>query len=164
MNGPVEIVAGYLPGCLGWIIQAHGEYYARRWNLGPAFELDVARGLAELMTRFDEDNDGLWLARRDGRVVGAIVLDAHPPGQPGARLRFFIMDESLQGQGVGGRLADALLDHARRRGIAPVFLWTFEGLAAARRIYETRGFRLVEEYVDTDWGRPVNHQKFLLEA
>jgi hypothetical protein len=43
-----------------------------------------------------------------------------------------------------------------------VYLWTFEGLDAARHLYEKYGFKLVEEYEGTQWGTTVVEQKFEL--
>ena len=39
-------------------------------------------------------------------------------------------------------------------------MWTFEGLGAARHLYEKAGFRLVEEHKGTQWGSEVNEQRF----
>ena len=41
-----------------------------------------------------------------------------------------------------------------------VYLTTFAGLAAARRLYEEIGFTLTSEHADTTWGVPLNEQRF----
>jgi N-acetylglutamate synthase-like GNAT family acetyltransferase len=43
-------------------------------------------------------------------------------------------------QGVAGKLLDALLAHARAKGIAEIFLGTTDKFLAAHRFYEKRGF------------------------
>jgi hypothetical protein len=40
---------------------------------------------------------------------------------------------------------------------------SFEGLGAARHLYEKRGFRLVEQRRGKQWGTEVNEQRFLLQ-
>jgi hypothetical protein len=39
---------------------------------------------------------------------------------------------------------------------------TFEGLDAARHLYEKNGFRLAEQQRGIQWGREVNEQRFVL--
>jgi len=43
-----------------------------------------------------------------------------------------------------------------------VYLWTFQGLATARRLYEKHGFRLAEERAGSQWGTQVMEQRFVL--
>ena len=45
------------------------------------------------------------------------------------------------GEGIGGRLVDALLAGARTRGYDRAQLWTQKDNPSARRLYEGRGFR-----------------------
>ncbi len=45
-------------------------------------------------------------------------------------------------------------------GFDRAFLTTFAGLNAARSLYEARGFRLVQEEIDTSWGSPLTEQRF----
>ena len=41
-----------------------------------------------------------------------------------------------------------------------VQLWTFQGLDAARRLYESYGFQLEEEWPGAQWGKEVVEQRF----
>jgi hypothetical protein len=43
-----------------------------------------------------------------------------------------------------------------------IFLWTFEGLDAARRLYERHNFRLCETQEVDQWGQHIREQKFEL--
>ena len=58
-------------------------------------------------------------------------------------------------------IADAM-EFCRHAGYGRVHLWTFEGLEAARHLYEKAGFRLAAERRVEQWGREVlNEQMFL---
>jgi hypothetical protein len=53
------------------------------------------------------------------------------------------------------------MDFCRRKGYPEVYLWTFEGLGAARHLYEKHGFVLVEEQPGDGWGMTVKEQRFV---
>ncbi|HEX7640544.1 MAG TPA: GNAT family N-acetyltransferase, partial [Burkholderiaceae bacterium] len=159
--GPaVEVVRGYRPGAIGRVAEMHGTHYARRWGFGRFFESRVAADLAEFSARADRPANGLWLALQDGRVVGAVAIDGEDLGDGLAHLRWFIVDDGLQGGGVGRRLLDAAIAHCDDRAFRETRLWTFAGLDAARRLYEHRGFVLAEEWLGTQWGSEVTEQRF----
>jgi RimJ/RimL family protein N-acetyltransferase len=58
-------------------------------------------------------------------------------------------------------LADALA-FCRGRGFVSVWLTTFDGLEAARRLYEAAGFRLEHAARDSHWGVEVLEQRMRL--
>ena len=159
---PVEIVNGYLPGAIGRIAELHAAYYHEHWGFGLFFESKVATELAAFLERFDEGRDGIWLARAAGRVEGSIAIDGHGASKEGAHLRWFIVSNAAQGGGVGTRLIQRAIRFCRQNGFRRVYLNTFEGLDAARRLYERAGFSLVEQRSGTQWGTEVNEQRFEL--
>jgi len=158
----VEILKGYRPGALGRVVELNGAYYHDHWGFGVFFEAHVAAVLSEFLLRYDEQQDGFWTAVRDGRVEGHITIDGSHAGTEGARLRYFIVSGALRGQGVGKRLMDTAMGFCRDAGHQQVCLWTFEGLHAARHLYEEAGFELVEQRRGTQWGVEVNEQRFEL--
>jgi len=154
-------IGGYVPGSLGRIVELHGRYYARHWRFGAFFEAKVAQELGELASRFDPKRDGLWVATGGGDVVGGIVIDG--AGAPEtARLRFFIVADGHRGAGLGERLMRTALDFCRNAGYRSVYLTTFAGLDAARKLYERHGFVLTEEHPQRTWGEQVIEQRFEL--
>jgi len=153
-----DIVRGYRPGAIGRIAQMHGRYYARDWGFPPSFEALVARELADFVDGYDPARDGLWLLDPQ-RVVGSIAL-VGPRGEEPARLRWFIVDDEARGSGAGALLMQAAMDFARAAGFRRVYLTTFAGLDAARRLYERHGFNLTGESPDDHWGATVNEQRF----
>ncbi|MDE2364490.1 MAG: GNAT family N-acetyltransferase [Hyphomicrobiales bacterium] len=141
----------------------HAGYYRRAWGFGDFFKEKVARDLAEFREASPHCDCGLWFARRaDGAIAGSIAIDGRRAADCGAHLRWFIVDDLSRGTGAGARLIDAALAFCRARGFASVYLWTFAGLDSARRLYESRGFRLAGEAEAETWGTRVREQKFVL--
>lgn len=158
-----ELIRGYVPGALGRIVELHGNYYSQHWDFGFYFESRVAKGFAEFLERYDELRDGIWLATLNGTVEGSIVIDGHHAETEGAHLRWFIVSDALRGTGMGNKLLTTAIEYCRQREYTSVYLHTFEGLDAAKHLYEKSGFQLIEQSTGTQWGTEVNEQKFLLE-
>jgi len=155
-------ICGYFPGAIGRIVELHGRYYAREWRFGRYFEAKVANELGELLARFDPARDGFWIAAEGEEIAGGIAIDGS--AEPGAaRLRFFVVDEVHRGAGLGERLMRAALDFCRHTGQLHVFLTTFAGLDAARKLYERHGFVLTEERPHRTWGVDMTEQRFDLD-
>ena len=159
-----QITRGYVPGAIGRVAEMHAAYYHREWGFGLFFEARVAVELAEFLGRYDEGRDGFWTARVDGSIEGSIAIDGLHAGAEGAHLRWFIISDALRGQGAGSRLLETAIGFCHGCGYRRVYLNTFEGLHAARSLYERHGFRLVEQHRGTQWGREVDEQRFELET
>jgi len=149
------------PGALGEVVALHGRWYARHWKFGAYFEALVARDLGGFLLEFDPARDGLWIEHDDDdSVTGSVaIVGPRAPSAP-ARLRWFIVDERMQGRGLGRKLMRCAMQFCREVGHRQVTLTTFAGLDAARALYEAHGFHLTEEHVDRTWGVPVTEQRF----
>ncbi|HPC16532.1 MAG TPA: GNAT family N-acetyltransferase [Candidatus Hydrogenedentes bacterium] len=158
----IEIRRGYVPGALGRVVELCGAYYHDHWGFDVFFEAKAAADLAEFLLRYDPARDGFWTAWVAGRLEGHISIDGRHAGDAGAHLRYFIVSDALRGHGAGNRLMRAAMDFCREAGHRRVFLWTFEGLHAARHLYEKHGFRLVEQRPGTQWGKEVNEQRLVV--
>lgn len=157
---PFTITSGYLPGSIGRIAEMHGTYYHAHWGFGLFFEARVATELSTFLQRYDASRDGIWTAVVNGRVEGSIVIDGRHARREGAHLRWFIVSDHLRGTGAGRQLLERALNFCRSNHYRKIFLWTFEGLDAARHLYETAGFRLVRQEHGVQWGTEVNEQYF----
>lgn len=155
-------IAGYVPGAIGRVAELHAAYYGANWGFGLDFEAQVAAGLAGFLLRFEPGRDGFWTVSQAGRVQGAVAIDGARAAMLGAHLRWFILAEELRGQGLGDRLLGEAVDFCRRCGHASAYLWTFQGLDTARRLYEKHGFRLAEAREGSQWGTLVMEQRFVL--
>jgi GNAT superfamily N-acetyltransferase len=154
----------YLPGSIGRISELHARYYNKLVGFGLPFESKVARELAEFCERYDSERDGLWLVLQDGEIEGSIAIDGCHAAQDGAHLRWFITSDKLRGTGMGSALLAAAMEFCQSRQYHQTYLWTFEGLSAARHLYEKFGFRLVFQQPGTQWGAEVNEQRFELQT
>jgi DNA-binding MarR family transcriptional regulator/GNAT superfamily N-acetyltransferase len=160
----VVIESGYRPGVVGRVVAMHATYYAAHAGFGQPFESQVAAGLADLVGRLDNPGNGLWAAVCDGLIVGAIAIDGEDLGTGDAHLRYFIVDDTVRGTGVGRRLLAEALRFCDAAGFPATRLWTFKGLDAARSLYESRGFRLESEQDGATWGRMVREQCFVRQC
>ena len=160
----LTIHKGYIPGSIGRIVELHACYYSKLVGFGLPFESKVARELSEFCERYNGERDGLWLALQHGNIEGAIAVDGSHAEQDGAHLRWFIASDNLRGTGVGTALLTSAMEFCQSRRYERVYLWTFEGLDAARHLYEKFGFRLTHQQRGTQWGSEVNEQRFELRA
>jgi len=158
----IEVTKGYVPGCIGRVAELHGTYYAENWGFGRYFEAKVATELSEFLNRYDERRDGFWTISMADRVEGSITIDGIHGDDNGAHLRWFIMSDALRGKGAGNKLMDTAVEFCRDRNYGRVYLWTFEGLDAARHLYEKAGFELAEQFSGNQWGTEVTEQRFEL--
>lgn len=156
----IELYQGYRPGCIGRITELHADYYAGQSGFGVYFESRVARELAAFCERYDGTRDGLWLALVDDRIEGAIAIDGQHVDTEGAHLRWFIASDRLRGSGAGTRLLARALAFCDERRYPTTYLWTFDGLLAARHLYEKQGFLMVHQQPGRQWGAEVLEQRF----
>ena len=126
-------LTGYIPGAIGRIVELHASYYSRHWGFGLYFESKVALDLAEFLNRLNDSRDGFWVAVANHKIIGSIAIDGIKAGSDGAHLRWFILDPEYRGYGYGNVLLKEAIGFCRGRNIHRVYLWTFEGLDAARR-------------------------------
>jgi GNAT superfamily N-acetyltransferase len=159
-----HLAQDWVPGLIGDIAALHARHYAASHGFGAAFEAKVAREFGDFLARRDPVRDHLRGVIAEGRALGSIVVDGTEPGLPAgtAHLRWFILDATVRGSGLGRRLLAEALDHARAADFARVYLWTLAGLPAAERLYGEAGFLLTEEITGAQWGTPVTERRLEL--
>ena len=164
---PAERVVTLRPpalGDLGWVLHRHATLYAAEFGWDATFEELCARIIAEYTTLRDAHPDRAagWIAEVDGVPAGSVFCV--PDGDTTARLRLLLVEPWARGLGLGARLVGQCLQFAREVGYADITLWTYDRLAAARKVYRAAGFTLTSEHPDDafgdhmmsqTWSRPV---------
>ncbi len=141
------------PGDIGWIVHRHGALYAAEYGWDETFEALVAEIAGRFLKSHDAKKERCWVAERDGEIVGSVFLvDA---GAGVAKLRLLYVEPSARGLGLGRRLVEEALRFAKAAGYLKATLWTNDALTAARRIYETMGFRLVSSEPHHSFGKDL---------
>jgi len=157
----LQIHTGLRPGDLGYVIYLHGTLYAREYGLDHTFEGEVANGMGEFAKLFDEKKDYFAVAELEGRIVGSIAINGllnHT-----AQLRWFLLDPSVRGMGLGKRLITEALDFCRERKFRSVYLWTISELKTAAHIYHETGFQITQEIKREIWGGVRTEQRYDLQ-
>jgi GNAT superfamily N-acetyltransferase len=181
---PIELRTELRPGDLGRVAYLHGTLYAREYGWDATFEAYVAAGLAEFVLDHDPARERIWLAERDGDIVGSIAIvrargaesggaavegaapvagKSSPTPEEVAQLRWFLVCPEVRGRRVGRRLIGEALAFCRAAGYRRVILWTVAGLEAAAHLYRAAGFRRVEAMTHEQWGRVVTEERYELE-
>ncbi len=128
------------PGDMGWVIERHGAVYAEEYGWDATFEALVAQICADFVNHFDPARERCWIAEMNGKRVGCVFVVKSDDVT--SKLRLLLVEPEARGLGLGGRLVDECIEFSRASGADTLTLWTNSILAAARHIYEVRGFRL----------------------
>lgn len=108
----------------------------------------------------------IWVAERDGEVIGSVTLAA--AGEPYADIalagelefRMLVVDPAVQRSGAGKALVGAIIEHAKALdGTRAVALTTGSGWESARGLYAKTGFSRAPE---RDWFVPNTDIKLLV--
>jgi N-acetylglutamate synthase-like GNAT family acetyltransferase len=160
VNADIVLRHDLRPGDVGSVVWLHGTVYAAEYGFDFTFEAYVAGPMADFVVHRTE-RDRLWIAERDGRIVGCIAIIGVSDKE--AQLRWYLVDPSTRGLGLGKRLLHEAIAFANKRGYGSIFLWTVSALTAAAHLYQEAGFRKVEEKPGRHWGTDVIEEKYILQ-
>jgi DNA-binding MarR family transcriptional regulator/GNAT superfamily N-acetyltransferase len=138
------------PGDMGWVVQQHGEIYAREYGWNMEFEALVAGVVAGYVKSHQPQWERCWIAEVDGERAGSVFVVRKSATV--AQLRLLILAPQARGHGLGKQLTEECIAFARGKGYRKMVLWTNGNLLAARAIYAKLGFRRVKSAPYTGYG------------
>lgn len=160
-SAPAVVLRPHRPGDMGWIIHRHAALYAQEYGWDGSFEALVAEVAAGFIRNFDPARERCWVAELTGEPVGSVFVVRQDDAT--AKLRLLYVEPSARGFGIGRRLVDEAVAFARATGYRRMVLWTNDILHAARKIYESAGFVLVESERHHSFGHDLVGETWALE-
>ena len=148
-------------GDAGWIIQQHGELYARDEGFDMSFEALVAEIMADFIRRRYPARDRAFIAARGDERLSCIFCVGKD--ELTAKLRLFLVVQEARGHGLGHRLIAACMDWAKAQGFARMELWTHESHEAACALYAAHGWHLVRSEAVKSFGVQLVEQSWEIE-
>jgi len=150
-------------GELGWLIHRQGLLYNQQYGWNIEFEALIAKLYHDYEMAPETPPKALWIAERNGAVVGSIF--AMPSeGRPGtAQLRMLYVEPEARGLGIGRMLVDQCVRFSRDSGYKRVRLWTQSVLTPARKIYSAAGFKMVDSAPHHSFGADLVGENWELE-
>ncbi|MCB1478735.1 MAG: MarR family transcriptional regulator [Rhodobiaceae bacterium] len=152
-TAPVCLFRDPKPGDISWVLHRQAVLYSREYGWDEHFENLVIRIGGEFIGSFDPERERIWIAEMGGKVVGSVFMSKASDSV--AKLRMLYVEPDARGHGIGRRLVEECMSHARRTGYTRMTLWTNDVLTAARSIYEKAGFELVRKEAHEEFGKPM---------
>lgn len=121
--------------------------YSESLGIDLAFQ-DFQQELVQLPGKYAPPLGDVLMARDGtGSALGCVAL--RPTAMPGAgEIKRLYVRPAARGQELGRRLAEAVIERARKAGYARLVLDTLASMHAAQRLYMELGFRPVPPYYD----------------
>jgi GNAT superfamily N-acetyltransferase len=125
------------------LMHAHYAYDGHRF-LAPGAHPE--EGYGRFLAAQQGDDVAVFVAERDGRVIGYVYAGVEPRSWKELRdvagfIHDVVVDEEERGAGTGARLVETAADWLVARGVPRVMLWTAERNTAAQRLFARLGFR-----------------------
>jgi DNA-binding MarR family transcriptional regulator/GNAT superfamily N-acetyltransferase len=165
LGGRAEPKTPYLlrphePGDMGWIVHRQAILYAEEYGWDGTYEALAAEIVAQFIKNYDPKRERAWVAEKDGERVGAVFVAKG--SEEIAKLRLLHVEREARGLGIGKRLVEECIRFARQAGYQKMTLWTQSILHAARGIYKTAGFQIVQEKNHHSFGKDLTAETWEL--
>ena len=128
------------------MISQHGEIYSREFGFSVDMEIGVARKMVAILESNDPLNQ-LWIAEDEsGKRAGSIAVSRLGKAEEGrAFINFVLVVDEFRGSGLARRLMDTVHQHCREQRVRRITLETYTVLQSARRLYDSLGYRILEQ-------------------
>lgn len=135
------------------IADLHTKGYAKLGpRFGAPFDAYVIQTLDEanlqVRSQSETDRTQVWFAELDGNIVGCAALVDRGDR---AQLRWVVVLDEARGNGIGKKLLNAVLAHARDTGFEEIYLETIDQLTPSMTLYEQAGFQLLSQKIMPLW-------------
>lgn len=142
-------------GELGWLIHRQAVLYNRQFGWNGEFETLIARIYHEYEIAPEAPPKALWIADRDGDVMGSVFVTPATGRPETAQLRMLYVEPEARGMGIGSSLVGQAVAFSKDAGYRRIRLWTQSVLASARRIYAAHGLEMVESAPHHSFGHDL---------
>ena len=152
------IIRKYDENDLNWIVDTHGQLYAKEYGFDNTFPEYVREPLTRFHKTKKDGKEEIWIAEKDNRRVGVVAVAYSE--EDIAQLRWFLFLEEERGKGLGSLLLQIAIDFSKEAGYKRMILWTVSILDSARHLYKKYGFNIREEIPHKIWGKDLVEEKW----
>ena len=156
-----SVLRPFTAGDAPWLIARHGALYAEQDGFDATFAPLVEGILADFIASHDPVREAGWILDAAGHPAGSIFCvrqDAQT-----AKVRLFLLEPHLRGQGLGRRMLAHCMDFARSAGYARMELWTHASHRAACALYAATGWRLAASQPVRSFGQNLIAQSWKID-
>ena len=157
------ILRGPRIGDLGWLTYRNGVLYNQQFGWDGGFEALAAGIYEEFHNLPDSPPKNLWIAERNGKILGSVFVIPKDGSSETAKLRMLYVEPEARGLGIGTLLVKQVVSFAREKGYRRIWLWTQENLTSARKIYAAQGFELIGSEPHNSFGKELISEYWQLE-
>lgn len=143
---------------IDWIIQRHDILYNEEYGFDETFKEYVSGALNKFVKNFDSEKENIWIAEVNEKPVGIIAIAK--VDDKTAQLRWFLIEPFMRGKGLARKLMKVVVEFCKEKNYNNITLWTVSILDAARHIYRSFGFKIVETIEHEIWGRCLIEEKW----
>lgn len=147
---PVALLRPHRSGDMGYVLESHARLYAEERGWGAPFEVLIAEIVHTFLRDYDAARERCWIAELDGAPVGCVFVMRGD--EDTAKLRLLAVEPQARGLGLARRLVEESIRFSREAGYRRLTLWTQSILTEARALYQSHGFRLINQAPHCSFG------------
>jgi len=141
-----------------FIIRRHRNLYEIEYGFTSEFGDYVEEYVLKFNEYHDETREKIWIAEANGTAAGVIAIVKVDNST--AQLRWFLIESKMRHRGLGHMLMKRAIDFCKENNYKHILLWTVDVLEAARHLYKSYGFTLVESNEHNIWGKHLTEERW----